>query len=136
MIQHLFIRPVRNTALLAAFFGLVLHAYIALNEVALDFNPCLIGFFICSCAPYVIAAAVAHKSTMPILGFGAAVGGLIFDLSIYYTVFSASKASTTAIIYLVAPPINLLVVGPASALMAWGLMKTYQAAANKLMAQI
>lgn len=100
--------------------GVALHLYTAVfkAEGGLGAVAFLIGLLLWSCTPYAIAAVLA-RGRHAVWGLGAAAACLAADLFMHYTVFVAPKGSTAALGLLFMPLWNLLVVGPAGALLCW-----------------
>ena len=112
--------PLKTTAMALCGAGLVLHLYTALfkAEGGMGAAAFLIGLFLWSCAPYAIAALLARGRRV-LWGLGAAAACLVADGFMHYTVFVAPKGSKAALGLLFMPLWNLLVVGPAGALLCW-----------------
>jgi len=118
--------PAKSTWVLCA-AGLALHLYTAVFKASADAGASLflVGLWLFSCAPYFIAAVLARRGR-PVWGLGAAAASLAADVFMHYSVFSAPKGSTAALGLLFMPLWNLLVIGPAGALVfglafwAWG----------------
>ena len=100
--------------------GVALHLYTAVfkAEGGLGAVAFLIGLLLWSCTPYAIAALLA-RGRHAVWGLGAAAACLAADLFMHYSVFVAPKGSTAALGLLFMPLWNLLVVGPAGALLCW-----------------
>ena len=77
----------------------------------------LIGLWVYSCAPYAISAWLA-RGRRAAWGLGAAAACLVADLYMHYSVFVAPAGSTAALGLLFMPLWNLLIIGPAGALLA------------------
>lgn len=108
----------KNMALALCGAGVVLHLYTALfkAEGGMGASAFLVGLFLWSCAPYAIAALLARGRRVW-WGLGAAAACLAADVFMHYSVFVAPKGSTAALGLLFMPLWNLLVVGPAGALL-------------------
>lgn len=100
--------------------GVALHLYTAFfkAEGGMDAFAFLTGLLLWSCTPYAIAALLARGRCV-VWGLGAAAACLAADLFMHYTVFVAPKGSTAALGLLFMPLWNLVVVGPAGALLFW-----------------
>lgn len=111
---------VKNVALALCGVGVVLHLYTALfkAEGGMDAIAFLIGLLLWSCSPYAIAALLARGRRV-LWGLGAAAACLAADVFMHYSVFVAPKGSTAALGLLFMPLWNLLVIGPAGALLCW-----------------
>lgn len=110
----------KTTALTLCSAGVALHLYTALFKAeggsgAIAF---LIGLLLWSSAPYAIAAVLARGRHV-VWALGAAAACLAADLFMHYTVFFAPKGSTAALGLLFMPLWNLVVIGPAGALLCW-----------------
>lgn len=110
----------KNMALALCGAGVALHLYTALfkAEGGMGAIAFLIGLLLWSCAPYAIAALLAQGRRV-LWGLGAAAACLVADGFMHYSVFVAPKGSTAALGLLFVPLWNLLVVGPAGALLCW-----------------
>lgn len=100
--------------------GVALHLYTAVfkAEGGMAAIVFLIGLFLWSCTPYAIAALLA-RGRRAVWGLGAAAPCFAADLFMHYSVFIAPKGSTAALGLLFMPLWNLVVIGPAGALLFW-----------------
>ncbi|MES2610280.1 MAG: hypothetical protein V4679_08575 [Pseudomonadota bacterium] len=112
--------PAKTTALALCGVGVALHLYTALfkAEGGMDAIAFLIGLLLWSCTPYAIAALLSRGRRV-LWGLGAAAACLAADVFMHYSVFIAPKGSTAALGLLFMPLWNLLVIGPAGALLFW-----------------
>lgn len=116
--------PAKSALALCA-AGMALHAYTAVFKASADAGAIafLVGLWIWSCAPYG-ACALLVRWRRPVWGGGAAAASLAADLFMHYSVFIAPKGSTAALGLLFMPLWNLLIIGPAGALVfglvSWG----------------
>ncbi len=116
-----------KTALMLCAAGVALHLYTAVFKASADAGAStfLVGLWLFSCAPYGIAAVLVRRRR-PVWALGAAAASLAADVFMHYSVFIAPKGSTAALGLLFMPLWNLLVIGPAGALVfgfalwAWG----------------
>lgn len=100
--------------------GVALHLYTTVfkAEGGMGAIAFLIGLLLWSCAPYATAAVLA-RGRRAVWGMGAAAACLVADGFMHYSVFIAPKGSTAALGLLFMPLWNLLVIGPAGALLLW-----------------
>jgi len=96
-----------------------LHLYTAIFKAQGDAVGFLAGLVVLSLAPYAVAAGLVRSHRSKWLGLGAAAAVLLADGIMHYRVFVAPPGSTAAIGLLVMPVWNLLVVGPAGAVLVW-----------------
>ncbi len=100
--------------------GILLQAYIWIIETAHPAKLFAVALFAFACVPYVICwlltlAARRH----PLLGFFGAIGALVGDAGVYYSVFVAPTSSTAAIGLLFFPLVDLLLLMPAGILVGY-----------------
>jgi hypothetical protein len=109
----------RLVALIAILAGFALHAYTMIFEGAGGPNAFGVGLMLFSWLPY-IACAVLLALTRNALAAGCgAIMAVLFDLSIFYSVFIHPTSSTAALGLLFAPLWNLLLFGPLGAGIGW-----------------
>lgn len=113
------VTPEKFTLTLSA-AGILLHLYTALFLADGGLSWFLLGLAVLSCLPYAIAVALARIRRASVLSLGWAIASLLADLYMHYSVFVAPKGSTAALGLLFMPVWNLLVVGPAGAVLLWG----------------
>ena len=96
---------------------MALHAYTAVFKASADAGAVafLVGLWIWSCVPYG-ACVLLVRWRRPVWGCGAAAASLAADMFMHYSVFIAPKGSTAALGLLFMPLWNLLIIGPAGAL--------------------
>ncbi len=104
--------------------GVLLHSYTAFVQVGPEINTFVIGLWLWSMLPYAIWFFVARKSALAPLAIGAQVLCLTADAMMFYQVFVRPTSSTAALGLLFIPLWNLLLIGPAGALIVgvarWG----------------
>lgn len=107
--------------------GVVLHSYTAFVQGAPEINTFLIGLWLWSMLPYAIWFFVARKPTLAPLAIGALALCLPADAAMFYQVFVKPTSSTAALGLLFIPLWNLILIGPAGALIVgiarWGYRK-------------
>lgn len=99
--------------------GCLLHLYTITFKAAGGWSPSKLGLFVFSLTPYIAPAILAARNSAKAAALGLAVGALLGDLYIHYTVFIAPTSSTAALGLLFMPVWNLIVLGPACAFVAW-----------------
>lgn len=102
--------------------GAALHLYTVVfkaagGEEGAGASAFLIGLWVFSCAPYAISAWLA-RGRWAAWALGAAAACLVADLYMHYSVFVAPAGSTAALGLLFMPLWNLVIIGPAGALLA------------------
>jgi hypothetical protein len=100
--------------------GVALHLYTAAFEVEGGASAFLLGLVVFSVLPYAVAALLPRLRVSRVAASGYAFGALAGDAFMHYSAFVAPKGSTAALGLLFMPLWNLLLVGPAAALIAWG----------------
>ena len=114
--------PAKTTALALCGAGVALHLYTALFKAERLADPAgqafMVGLVLVSCLPYAIAAVLARGRRV-VWGLGAAAACLAGDMFMHHSVFIAPKGSTAAIGLLFMPFYNLLLIGPAGAVLFW-----------------
>ena len=103
--------------------GCLLHVYTFTIKAEGGWTLFVIGLFAFSLTPYAVAAIVARFGRMTSSALGFAVGALIGDLYMHYSVFIAPKGSTAALGLLFMPLWNLLMLGPVGALIGWAITR-------------
>ena len=106
----------RTALVVAISLGCLLQGYIHFFEAKANL---FIGLFIFALTPYAAAALLACFRRTASVAAGFALGVLVGDLFAYYWVFLSSRGSMAGYLLLVMPLLNLLLLGPAGALIAW-----------------
>jgi hypothetical protein len=114
-------KPLPLVAVVAA--GVLLHAYTMLVAAARPIGVFHLALFAWSCLPYIVAALLPRSHVAPGTAAGFALGALLGDLYMHYSVFVAPRGSTAALGLLVMPLWNLLLLGPLGALAARALAR-------------
>ena len=103
--------------------GLLLHLYAVAfkTEGAMSFGSvAFLGLLLLwSLLPYGLWAAVATTYRQPEPAVGACIATFAADIFVYYSVFIAPQASTAAVAFIFAPIWNLVLFGPAGAVVSW-----------------
>ena len=103
--------------------GCLLHLYTFAAKADGGWSLFVVGLFAFSLTPYGVAAILARFGRMASSALGFAVGALIGDLYMRYSVFIAPKGSTAALGLLFMPMWNLLLIGPVGALVGWAISR-------------
>jgi hypothetical protein len=101
-----------------ALVAVLLHGYTALVKSDGGVSAFGIGLFVWSLVPYALATLIGLRWS-GVAGALAALIALVIDVLTYYSVFIAPTSSTAALGLLFAPLVNLLLVLPASLLVAY-----------------
>jgi hypothetical protein len=101
--------------------GVGLHLYQLLFEFDGPRGLFAIGLTLWSCLPYVLALLLARRAAAPAVGF--ALGALLGDVWMHHAVFIAPGSSTAALGLLFMPLYNMVLLGPAGAVLAWALTR-------------
>ena len=96
--------------------GCLLHAYVYLFESKGDLNP---GLSFYALIPYAVAALLGPFRAMAPAALGFALGTLAGDIYMYHQVFVSPKGPMAGYGLLIMPILNLLLLGPAGALLVW-----------------
>lgn len=116
-------RPARTAArrwlLVIVALGVALHVYTFALKAEGGVSLFAVGLFCWCIAPYVLAAAVGWRHLHAGIAAAYAAAALVGDVWMHHAVFIAPRSSTAALGLLFMPLWNLLVLGPAAALMAW-----------------
>jgi hypothetical protein len=99
--------------------GVLLHLYTAIFKAEGGAGAFLVGLVLLSCAPYAIAALLALSRRGRLFGLGGSAASFLADIYMHYSIFIAPEGSTAAVGMLVLPLWNLLVIGPAGAVLLW-----------------
>lgn len=111
--------PMRWIALALCSLGLALHLYTVIFRTSSGAGWPAVVLLLVSLLPYGVAAILASRPRWVVPATGAALACLATDLFVHYAVFVNPASSTAAIGLVVTPVWNLLVVGPAGAVVAW-----------------
>ncbi len=99
--------------------GVMLHLYTAIFHAEGRQSVYLFVWFLWSCAPYVVALALLLLVKKPTLALGFGAASLCFDIFMFISVFVRPTSSTAALGLVVMPFWNLILFGPAGALVVW-----------------
>ncbi|CAN5428821.1 hypothetical protein BH10PSE17_BH10PSE17_23520 [soil metagenome] len=99
--------------------GIVLHGCTALFKSDHGLNAAVLAWFGEASLAYVTWAVVASALRHPAPAFGAALAMLVADGWMFKSVFIHPRGSTAAVGLAFLPIMNLLVIGPAGALVGW-----------------
>ena len=105
--------------------GVALHLYTATFQAEGGPSLFLVGLFLWSCAPYAVSLVLLLLARKPVLAMGYGATSLGFDIYTFVTVFVRPSSSTAALGLIAIPFWNLVLFGPAGALIAWVIFKTY-----------
>jgi hypothetical protein len=97
----------------------MLHLYTAIFHAEGRQSVYLFVWFLWSCAPYVVALALLLLVKKPTLALGFGAASLCFDIFMFISVFVRPTSSTAALGLVVMPFWNLILFGPAGALVVW-----------------
>lgn len=113
-----------QTALLGiAAVGVALHAYTMAFKADGGSSLFIAALFAWSAAPYALAVALGGRVVRPAIAAAYAAAALVGDALMHHAVFIQPKGSTAALGLLFMPLWNLLLIGPAAALLAWLLLR-------------
>lgn len=117
------LRPARATArrwlVGIVTLGMALHVYTFAFKAEGGVSLFAIGLFCWCIAPYVLAGVVGWQMQQAGIAAAYAAAALAGDAWMHHAVFIAPQSSTAALGLLFMPLWNLLVLGPAAALLAW-----------------
>ena len=113
----------RRSFVLTIAAGCLLHLYAFTIKADGDWSLFVVGLFAFSLTPYAVAAMLARFGRMASGALGFAVGALIGDFYMHYSVFIAPGGSTAALGLLFMPLWNLLLIGPLGALVGWAIAR-------------
>lgn len=103
--------------------GAALHVYTMAFKAEGGFSLFAAGLFAWSVAPYALAALLGWRAIHPAIAAAYAAGALAGDAWMHHAVFIQPRGSTAALGLLFMPLWNLLLLGPAAALLAWLLLR-------------